>query len=486
MIEEKIINTIQKYNMLTYKDRIVIGVSGGPDSLTLLNVLLSWQKKYNLSLYIAHFNHKLRGQESDQEADFVQKLAEKLNLPFIMGESNLNKLVKEKKISLEEAAREARYSFYFKVVEKFKAQKIALGHNADDQVETILMRFLRGSGLEGLNAIPPVRGKIIRPLIECSREEIEKYCLENNIDYRIDSSNKKPIYFRNKIRLELLPLLITQYNQNLKNNLLNFQVIISEILQYLQQKTEEIFMEMVEVKEGKEAVIGLKRMNSLPPVFKRRIIRKMIEQVKGDLNSIDFVHIDNILQLTDNFSGEKEICLPDNLRAKRVYQYLTIFKNSIEKYGSPNDLPSLWEYQLSTPGYTEIKPLKMEIEVRDLEVKKIEDILPKQHQKFPVEFIEVIDQEKVKLPLKLRNRREGDFFYPLKLGGKKKIKELFIDDKIPRSRRRLIPLLIDGEGKIVWVVGIRLDERAKITADTKKVWKISIKTKIDLFNMGVN
>ncbi len=479
MIEEKILSTIQKYNMLTYKDRIVVGVSGGPDSLTLLNILLSWQEKYNLSLYIAHFNHKLRGQESDQEADFVQKLAEKLNLPFIMGESNLNKLVKEKKISLEEAAREARYSFYFKVVGKFKAQKIALGHNADDQVETILMRFLRGSGLDGLNAIPPVRGKIIRPLIECTREEIEKYCLENKIEYRIDSSNKKPIYFRNKIRLELLPLLIGQYNQNLKNNLLNFQIIIGETLQYLQQKTEEIFVEMVEVKEGKEAVISLKRMNSLPPVFKRRIIRKMIERVKGDLNSIDFIHIDNILQLTDNFSGEKEIYLPDNLRVKRVYQYLTIFKNSVEKYCFPNNLPSLWEYPLSTPGNTEIKPLKMEVEVSDLEVKKIEDILNNQRKKSPAEFIEVIDREKVKLPLKLRNRREGDFFYPLKLGGKKKIKELFIDYKISRSHRRLIPLLVDGEGKIVWVVGIRLDERAKITNDTKKAWKISIKTKID-------
>lgn len=477
MIEEKILETIQKHNMLSSGDRVVVGVSGGPDSLTLLHILMSLQERYNLSLYIAHFNHRLRGEESDKDAEFVRKLAEDLPLPFLIEEGNLGELVKEKKLTLEEAAREARYLFYFKATEKFRAQKIALGHNADDQVETILMRFLRGSGLEGLTGIPPVRGKIIRPLIECSREEIEEYCRKNKIEYRIDSTNREPIYFRNKIRLELLPLLIDQYNKNIKNNLLNLQIIVGEILQYLQKETEEIFTEIVEIREGEKAVIDLTRMSSLPLVFKRRIIRKMIEEVKGDLNSINFIHIDRILRLTDDYSGEKELYLPKALRAKRVYQQLMVYKDSFSNLYSPDDLSSFWAYFLSVPGYTEIKPLKMRVEIKELNFKEAETSLSYQKKKSPLKFTEVIDQEKVKLPLKIRNRRRGDYFYPLKLGGKKKVKEIFIDHKIPKSKRDLIPILVDAEDKILWVVGIRLDERVKITTDTRKILSIVIKAK---------
>lgn len=477
MIEEKVLETIQKYNMLSYKDRVVVGVSGGPDSLTLLHILLSLQERYSLSLYIVHFNHKLRGEEAEKDADFVRKLAKELSLPFLMEEGNLKGLVKEKKLTLEEAAREARYLFYCKAAEKFGAHKIALGHNADDQVETILMRFLRGSGLEGLTAIPPVREKIIRPLIECSREEIEKYCLEKKIEYRIDSTNKEPIYFRNKIRLELLPLLINQYNKNIKNNLQNLQVIIGEISLYLQQKTEEIFREMVEIEEGKKATIDLKRMNTLPSVLKRRIIRQMVEKVKGNLNSIHFIHIDSILRLTEDQSGEKEIYLPDALRVKRVYQQLIVYKDSFSNFYSPDILSSFWEYHLAIPGCTEIKSLKMKVEIEELDSKVAKISLSHLQKKSPFEFTEVIDKEKVKLPLRLRNRRKGDYFYPLKLGGKKKVKELFIDYKIPKSNRDLIPILVDGEEKILWVVGIRLDERIKITTDTRKILRINIKTK---------
>jgi len=163
MLEKKVLETIKKNNMLSFNDRILVGVSGGPDSVTLLKILLSFQQEYNLSIYIAHLNHMLRGKESDKDVEFVKNLAQGLNLPCEVESCNLTKIAQKKKLTLEEAAREYRYMFYFRTAEKFGANKIALGHNADDQVETVLMRFLRGSGLEGLMGIPPVRGKIIRP-----------------------------------------------------------------------------------------------------------------------------------------------------------------------------------------------------------------------------------------------------------------------------------------------------------------------------------
>ena len=197
MLEEKVLETIKKFDMLSFDDKVLVGVSGGPDSVALLKILLSFRQKYNLSIYIAHLNHMLRGRESDEDADFVKNLAQKLDLPCEVKSCNLSEIVKKKRSNLEEIAREYRYKFYSETTEKLKTNKIALGHNADDQVETILMRLLRGSGLEGLTGIPPVRNKIIRPLIECTRKEIEEYCQIHKIEYRIDSSNKETIYFRN-------------------------------------------------------------------------------------------------------------------------------------------------------------------------------------------------------------------------------------------------------------------------------------------------
>ena len=237
MLEEKILQTIEKFDMLSFNDRILIGLSGGPDSVTLLNVLLSFKKKYNLSFFIAHLDHMLRGEESDKDVSFVKNLAQELGLLCEVKSCNLKEIVQKEHLSLEETAREYRYKFYYETAKKIQANKIALGHNADDQVETVLMRFLRGSGLEGLMGIPPVRGKIIRPLIECSREEIEEYCQDHKIGYRIDSSNKEVVYFRNKIRLELLPLLSKDYNKNIKGIILRLRNIVSEASAYLNQET---------------------------------------------------------------------------------------------------------------------------------------------------------------------------------------------------------------------------------------------------------
>lgn len=476
MLEEKVLQTIKKFDMLSFNDRVIIGVSGGPDSVTLLNVLLSFKKRYNLSFFIAHFNHMLRGKESDEDVNFVKNLAQELGLTFEVKSCNLIKIARKERLTLEEAARKYRYKFYLETARKFKANKIALGHNADDQVETVLMRFLRGSGLEGLMGIPPVRGKIIRPLIECSREEIEEYCQEHKIGYRIDSSNKEVVYFRNKIRLKLLPLLSKDYNKNIKDVMLRIRSIVSEVSAYLNQETELLFKEIARRENSETVIIDLIRFTSLPLALKRRIIRKSIEVVKGNLYSISFEHNNEILKLTEHQLGEKEIYLPDGLMVKKIYNKMIIYKKRISK-DQTEEIPVAWEYNILISEKTEIKSLGIEVEIKILDSTEIKASLYFNRKKPKGEFLEFIDYNKVKLPLKLRNRRSGDRFYPLKMNGLKKVKDFFIDKKIPKSHRDLIPLLVDGEGKIIWIVGMRLDNRVKVDSDTKKMLCIKMKIK---------
>ena len=476
MLEEKILQTIEKFDMLSFNDRILIGLSGGPDSVTLLNVLLSFKKKYNLSFFIAHLDHMLRGEESDKDVNFVKNLAQELDLLCEVKSCNLTEIVQKEHLSLEEAARDYRYKFYYDTAKKIQANKIALGHNADDQVETVLMRFLRGSGLEGLMGMPPVRGKIIRPLIECSREQIEEYCQDHKIGYRIDSSNKEVVYFRNKIRLELLPLLSKDYNKNIKGITLRLRNIVSEASAYLNQETELFFKKVAKRENPETVVIDLKKFSSLHPALKRRIIRKSIEVIKGDLYHISFKHNDEILKLTEYQLGEKEIYLPDDVRVSKIYNKIIIYKKRISK-NQIDGTPTTWEYNIFIPGKTEIKSLNIEVEIKKLDFADIKPSLCFKRKKIKGEFMEFIDYNKVKLPLKLRNRRSGDKFYPLKMKGVKKVKDFFIDNKIPKSRRYLMPLLIDSEDKIIWIVGMRLDNRVKVDSNTKEILSIKIKVK---------
>ena len=462
--------------MLSFNDRILIGLSGGPDSVTLLNILLSFKKRYNLSFFIAHFDHMLRGKESDEDVNFVKNLAQELGLPCEVKSCNLTKIARKEHLTLEDAARKYRYKFFLETARKFNTNKIALGHNADDQVETVLMRFLRGSGLEGLMGIPPVRGKIIRPLIECSREEIEEYCKENKIGYRVDSSNKEVVYFRNKIRLELLPLLSKGYNKNIKDTMLRLRSIISEVSAYLNQETELLFKEVARRESPETVIIDLEKFTSLPLALKRRIIRKSIEVVKGNLYSVSFRHNNEILKLTEYQLGEKEIYLPDNLRAKKIYNKIMIYKKRISK-DQTEEIPTPWEYDILIPGETEIKSLGIKVEIIILDSADIKSSLYFTRKESKGKFLEFIDYNKVKPPLKLRNRRRGDKFYPLKMKGLKKIKDFFIDNKIPKGCRDSIPILVDSEDKIIWIMGMRLDDRVKINSDTKKVLRVKTKIK---------
>jgi tRNA(Ile)-lysidine synthase len=318
MIIDKVKNTLKKYNLIQRGDKIVVGVSGGPDSVTLLYLLNSLKKELNLSLHIAHLDHRLR-KDSYKDAGFVKNLAKKLALPATCGQINVKALARRG--SQEEIARNARLGFLFRVAKDIKADKIALGHNLDDQAETVLMRILRGTGLYGLAGILPKRNiagyQIIRPLIEIKRKDIERFLKQKKIKSRRDISNLQNIYFRNKIRNKLIPLLEKEYNQNIKEILANMAENSGCDYDYLCAVANRNIKFM-------KTKLKLNKLHRLHPAIQRLIFRGAIARLKGDTRRITFQHIKEIEDLLLNRPVNSIVDLPGGIcviKKKRILSF---------------------------------------------------------------------------------------------------------------------------------------------------------------------
>jgi len=318
-IREKAKRSIERYNMLCNGDTVLVGVSGGPDSMALLYLLMDIRNEYGITLKAAHLNHGFR-KEAVDEAEFVRKTAVSLGLPVIISSIDVPAIKETDGLSAQEAARKARYAFFAEAAEEAGASMVALAHTADDQAETVLMRLLRGSGPLGLSGIPPVRKIssqeagvrrqgpiIIRPLIECSRKEIEKYISDRNIPFVTDSSNLKMDYMRNRVRIELLPFL-EGYNPNIKETLVRTADVASRDNQFLDMEADRIYKTFRDNKEG--ISIEFKTLKELHPALSSRVIRKAIKAVKGDLKRVSFQHISDILSLMDSGEGKWSLHLP--------------------------------------------------------------------------------------------------------------------------------------------------------------------------------
>jgi tRNA(Ile)-lysidine synthase len=462
----KVNSTIKKYQMLQPGDTIIVAVSGGPDSLCLLNILKHISGEYGLSLIVAHVNHGIRIKESELEAQFVRSKSSDMNLPFEQLSVSVPVIAKEKSISLEQAGRSARYEFFKKLFKKHKAHKIALGHHADDQVETVLMRIIRGSGLQGLRGIPAKRDVFIRPLIECTRKEIEGYCLRQKISYCFDSSNKEPRYLRNKIRHQLIPLLTSNYNASINSHLLQLQTIVQDELHYWEEQTEEFFQKIIIERDSSGIVLDIKKMIQWPVALQRQIIRKGLRYITEYLDDIQFNHIENIRELCLLERGERYQDLPGNIRVRKSYQKLKISYADYIKIPEKKKKSEIWEYKFSV-GEEKIFP-KVGIKLITKQYKNIEPVKGKYLNKKSQDE-EYFDYNKLEFPLRIRNRRPGDRFKPINSKYYKKIKSYFIDQKIPLHKRDMISLVIDNSNRIVWIVGLQIDDRFKIDKKTKKV-----------------
>lgn len=322
MLEEQVINTIKKYNLISKNDKIVVAVSGGPDSISLLHILLNLRKQYNLELYVAHINHMIR-ENAILDEEYVKDFCKKNNIECFVKRADVLNFSKENKIGTEEAGRKVRYEFFNEVLENTKSNKIAIAHNKNDNVETILLNIIRGSGTAGLIGIEAVNGIYIRPLIECSREDIEEYCEKNNLNPRIDESNFENIYNRNKIRNVMIPYIKKEFNPNIINTITRLSEILKEEEKYLENIVSKEYERILIEKTENYIELNLKEFNKLGIVIRKRLIFYTINELFGNTIGIEKIHIDDIIKLCGNNIGNKYLTpnkkIKVSLRNKQLY-----------------------------------------------------------------------------------------------------------------------------------------------------------------------
>lgn len=305
MLEEEVLNTIKKYNMINEEDKIVIGVSGGPDSITLLNVLNKFKEKLNIKIYVAHINHMIRA-EADEETEYVKEFCNGLDVEFFCKKIDAQEEAKKLKIGTEEAGRNIRYAFFEEVAKKVGANKIATAHNSNDNAETVLMNIMRGTSISGLAGIEKIRdGKYIRPLIRCSRNAIEEYCKQNNLQPKFDKSNLENIYTRNKIRNLLIPYIQKEFNPNIIDTINRLSDIAISEEQFINKIVENEYKKLLINANKNEIILDMKKFNMLDYVIKAKLILYTIEKVSGISAGIEKIHIDDIIKLCNNNIGNK-------------------------------------------------------------------------------------------------------------------------------------------------------------------------------------
>ncbi len=453
---KKVRHTIIKYNMIRDGDRVVVAVSGGPDSVCLLDILRELENELGVELVVAHFDHGLRPGEDEAENRFVESLAADLTLPFETKKADPG--MGQGGASLEERARHARYQFLEEVKEKFSAQKIAIGHNLNDQAETVLMRFLRGSGPSGLAGIPPCREeKIIRPLIETTRGEIESYLELKGLTHMTDSSNLQACYLRNKIRLELLPRL-REYQPRIVELLGRTADIMRNDETWLAAKAEEWAKRSAETRGDGEIRIPLSSFIILPEALKNRVIRYALKMTGGSLRRVSLRHIEAINQMAMGEKPQALLNLPNGIIAKKVYDRLVFTGTKDTQFES-------FCYLLDGPGKFDLTALGRTIFLTEVEKAELSDMGASRWCAF-------LNADHLRYPLMIRNARPGDKFIPFGMSGHKKLKDFFMDLKAPSEARAQTPILFCRDIPI-WVCGFRIDDRFKILPDTKKILKVT-------------
>ncbi|MCK5392167.1 MAG: tRNA lysidine(34) synthetase TilS [Deltaproteobacteria bacterium] len=443
--------TLKKYNMLTQGEKVVLGVSGGADSIAMLYAL-NELIDYGLELIVAHLNHGIREEEAKRDSDFVKETAKSLGLTFVYGEVDTLKFKEESALSLEDAARTLRYKFFNQVLNKHYATKIATAHTMDDQAETVLMRLLRGSGSKGLSGIPPVSNSIVRPLIDTSRSEVEEYLRSKKVEWVEDTTNESKEFLRNRVRHDLL-VELESYNPQIKETLSRTADILRAEEEFISKEALKHFGDIFS--PNKSELIGdLKHYRNIDKSLRFSLLRLAIEKITGSLKNISSIHIvsaDDFL-LSDAASGEVE--LPQGTVMVKGYDIFLVTKKS--------ELEREFSYTIQTVGKWSFPEFEVELSILKTDTLDEND-----------ESVAYFDPETVKFPLQVRNFNPGDRFSPLGMTTSKKLQDYFTDIKLPQFLRSRVPIFICS-GEIMWLGGIRLDNRFKITDKNKEVLMIKL------------
>lgn len=452
--------------MIIAGDRVLIGVSGGPDSLALLYFLDKFKEGLAIELGVAHLHHQLRGRQADADEAFVMEFCRERGIPFFSIKKDIATIAKKKKISIEEAGRHERHAFLNFLASEEGFDRIALGHHLNDQAETMLMRLIRGSGVKGLGGMKANRDSLlIRPFLFLGKKDLVAYCEKNKLAFRTDASNFAGDYTRNKIRLEIMPAIRT-INPQADQHFFDFSQIASGYEEFLQAYVDQIEGQILYQEDG---LVHFDRRNWLKEkaIVQSELLRRGIIQFKGSLKEIEYNHIMTLQNLLRSDKTSSEIHLPGGIKVVRRYNQVRI-----EDRITP--APLFYSPRLIIPNKTYIIAFFRLI----LEVEQLDQGYFEKNKKISLnhknDSEKYFDYDKIGGDLYLRTRARGDFFYPPGLAGKKTIKKFLIDRKVEREKRSLIPLLA-VENEVLWVIGYGINERLLIDETSSKILRVKIR-----------
>lgn len=431
--------------MIEKGDKVLVGWSGGSDSTFLLRFLMKL-KGMEIDIMAGYFNHMLRGKESYEEEDFVRSQAKEIGVELFVERENVSDFAERKKLSIETAGRILRYNFYKKIANKFGIQKVALGHTATDNAEWVIMQLIRGKAKPLITGIPPVAGIFIRPLIECEREEIIKYLRDAKLPYFEDSSNRNLSIPRNFIRHQIFPLL-KKINPNFEESLFTTTLLGWEIEKETKEKIDDISSKILTQKNG-ELWIDVTRYLDYNFLERIYILKKILPSLGGK----DIKSIEEILKKDTN----KVITLKGGIKVEKSYGNVVLFprfKEVIKK-----------ELLLDLKKPIEIKALGWKMIAKDVSKEKIDYSSP---------CAVFFDKKEIQLPLIVRSKKEGDRIFPFGMKGKKKVKKIFIEHKIPKRLRQVWPIVCSGD-EILWIPKLTRSNKALVTNDTKNILMVKV------------
>lgn len=462
---DKVINYIKENKIIQQDDRILVALSGGPDSVCLLHMLYRIKDKFNLKLGAIHINHMLRGEEADKDENYIIDLCEQMGIKHYVKRINIEYIAKETNVSLETAGRNERYKAFEEIKIKDKYNKIAVAHNANDQAETILMRIMRGTGLEGLTGIKPQReGGIIRPILCLNRQEIEDYCEYNGLNPRIDASNYDRHYSRNRVRLDILPYMRDNFNKDIIDTLNRMTLLLQKDNEFIEEYSKKCYNIYCKKHNNKLEILKELFEKEMESIITRVVIIAF-KEISKSYQNFEMKHIYEIVNLASRETGKK-INLTNNIICENLYGNIVLSKNDNKYYNSCVK--------------TEIKLDKDNI-IENIEfnnyIINFEVIENKKKEKFTKNnLIKLFNYDKIEKEILIRYRKDGDKIIPLGMSGSKKVKDIFINSKVPREERDNTPILCFDD-KISWIVGYKTSQLFKIDSDTKMILKITVNRK---------
>lgn len=462
-IKNEFLKFIEDNELIDNGDGIVVGLSGGPDSICLLNLLNSVKKELNLKIVAVHINHMLRGIEADKDEEYARKRCKELNIQFFSKKIDIKKFSRENGVSEETAGRQVRYGYFDEIMSQMKLNKIATAHNANDQAETILMHIMRGTGIEGLLGIPIKRaGRYIRPILFMKREEVEAYCKQVGDTPRIDESNRQRVYGRNKVRLDILPYMKENFNTDIIQAINRMASLLEQDNKYINEQTAIVYGKVCYKKD--DAIVLASKCFDYDRAIISRIIRKAISDLSGNKADISMKHIEEVIELK-KLGTNKKINLPNNVYGINIYGDIYIKKGNILKENFDEQIvlhkEEIFNKEVLFGNY----------------IFNFEAIQGEQNINFNENnLIKYFNYDNIDNVV-IRYRRDGDKMIPIGMSGSKKLKDIFIDMKIPQEERGTIPI-VELNSEIAWVVGVKMSNKYKVNKENNNIIRVTVRRRV--------